>query len=189
VPSSYPSALDALTNPTSGNNLTSPSHAGQHTNANDAIEAIQAELGVLPKGSYASVVARLDDLPMGVLGYAQTTSAAVAFTAESDIISVTVTVGTSRRIKVSAQALVALSVADGRIGMEIKEGATYLWQGSVSPNTTSAVTVAHSVVLTPTSGAHTYKLALVRREGTGSLTLPGGTTIATFILVEDLGST
>ena len=42
---SFPTSVDALTNPTSGNALTSPSHADQHTNANDAIEAIETQLG------------------------------------------------------------------------------------------------------------------------------------------------
>jgi microcystin-dependent protein len=43
---SFPTSLDALTNPTSGQALNSPSHSGQHTNANDAIEALQAKVGV-----------------------------------------------------------------------------------------------------------------------------------------------
>lgn len=43
---SFPSGLDALTNPTSSDGLNSPDHAGQHANANDAIEALQAKVGV-----------------------------------------------------------------------------------------------------------------------------------------------
>ena len=42
----FPTSLDSLTNPTSGNSLNSPSHAGQHADANDAIEALQAKVGV-----------------------------------------------------------------------------------------------------------------------------------------------
>jgi hypothetical protein len=58
----YPGALDTLTNPIGTDALNSATvpHAQQHANANDAIEAIQAELGVNPKGSSATVVARLD---------------------------------------------------------------------------------------------------------------------------------
>lgn len=41
----FPGALDALTNPAGTDSQASPSHAGQHANANDAIEAIQAKLG------------------------------------------------------------------------------------------------------------------------------------------------
>ena len=42
----FPTSLDSLTNPTSGDALNSPSHAGQHADANDAIEALQAKVGV-----------------------------------------------------------------------------------------------------------------------------------------------
>ena len=57
----YPSSLDAFTNPTSTDTLDSATvpHASQHTDINDAVEAIEAELGTLPKGSFATVKARL----------------------------------------------------------------------------------------------------------------------------------
>ena len=42
----YPTSLDALTNPVSNDSLNSPSHSAQHANANDAIEAIEAKLGI-----------------------------------------------------------------------------------------------------------------------------------------------
>ena len=42
----FPTTLDSLTNPSSGNTLNSPSHSTQHANANDAIEALEAKVGV-----------------------------------------------------------------------------------------------------------------------------------------------
>lgn len=42
----FPTSLDALTNPTSSDALSSPSHSAQHANANDAIEALQAKVGI-----------------------------------------------------------------------------------------------------------------------------------------------
>jgi hypothetical protein len=42
----YPGAVDTLTNPISTDQLSSPSHADQHANANDAIEAIEASVGL-----------------------------------------------------------------------------------------------------------------------------------------------
>lgn len=42
----FPTSLDTLTNPSSTDSLTSPSHASQHADANDAIEALQAKVGV-----------------------------------------------------------------------------------------------------------------------------------------------
>ena len=57
----YPSSLDSFTNPTATDTLDSATvpHAAQHTDINDAVEAIEAELGTNPKGSFASVKARL----------------------------------------------------------------------------------------------------------------------------------
>jgi hypothetical protein len=59
---SYPSGIDNFTNPTASDTLDSATvpHATQHANHNDAIEAIENELGILPKGNYSSVKARLD---------------------------------------------------------------------------------------------------------------------------------
>lgn len=42
----YPTSLDQLTNPNSSDQLSSPSHSQQHINANDAIEALEAKVGV-----------------------------------------------------------------------------------------------------------------------------------------------
>jgi len=42
----FPTSLDSLTNPSGTDSMSSPSHAGQHTDANDAIEALQAKVGV-----------------------------------------------------------------------------------------------------------------------------------------------
>lgn len=42
----FPTSIDALTNPSSGDTLASPDHASQHANANDAIEALQTKVGV-----------------------------------------------------------------------------------------------------------------------------------------------
>lgn len=55
----YPSGLDSLSNP-AGSDALSTGHASQHTNANDAIEAIEGELGLNPRGASATVKARID---------------------------------------------------------------------------------------------------------------------------------
>jgi len=41
----FPTSLDTLTNPTSGDTLDSPPHATQHTDANDILEAVETKLG------------------------------------------------------------------------------------------------------------------------------------------------
>lgn len=42
----FPGSLDTLTNPLSTDSLNSPSHSTQHANVNDAVEALQAKVGV-----------------------------------------------------------------------------------------------------------------------------------------------
>jgi hypothetical protein len=44
--SSFPASYDALTNPSAGSLLTSPSHSSQHTNANDILEAVEQRVGL-----------------------------------------------------------------------------------------------------------------------------------------------
>jgi len=70
--SSYPGGLDNFTNPSASDTLDSATvpHAAQHSNANDAIEAIESTLGVNPQGSSATVVARLTALDSTVAGKA-----------------------------------------------------------------------------------------------------------------------
>jgi|SRR3990172_2234407 len=43
---SYPTSLDTLTNPGTTDPLNSPSHAGQHSDANDILEALEAKVGI-----------------------------------------------------------------------------------------------------------------------------------------------
>lgn len=67
--STYPGVLDDLgsTNPTSGTQMDDGAgHAAQHSAANDAIDAIQATLGVNPQGGEASVDARLDAMDTAI---------------------------------------------------------------------------------------------------------------------------
>jgi hypothetical protein len=63
----YPGALDNFINPEPTDPRTDPPHASQHSDLNDAVEAIQATLGVNPHGSQASVAARLGVLGMAVI--------------------------------------------------------------------------------------------------------------------------
>jgi hypothetical protein len=51
--SNFPTNLDNFSNPTTGSKLDSPSHAGQHGDANDAIEALETKIGIgaSPAGS------------------------------------------------------------------------------------------------------------------------------------------
>jgi len=61
MPTVYPGAIDNFTDPTAVDSLSTPAvlHTTQHTNVNDAVNAIETELGVNPKGSDLSVADRL----------------------------------------------------------------------------------------------------------------------------------
>lgn len=43
---SFPGGIDAFTNPTATDTLDSPDHAAQHANVNDAVEALEAKVGI-----------------------------------------------------------------------------------------------------------------------------------------------
>ena len=62
---SYPGGQDSFQRANPNDPLNGPSHAGQHDNAYDAIEAIETELGTNPSGSDATVVARLAAIEAG----------------------------------------------------------------------------------------------------------------------------
>ena len=67
--STYPASLDDLgaSNPSSSTQMDDGAgHAAQHSDANDAIDAIQATLGVNPQGGEASVDARLDAMDTAI---------------------------------------------------------------------------------------------------------------------------
>jgi hypothetical protein len=132
-----------------------------------------------------------DNLPRGVLGYAQVTAGQASITSEVDVtgLSVTVTVGASRRIKVTAYGLVYTTVANDWAIVRVKEGTTQLRSlGAVTmPTASRPETFGGSVVLTPSAGAHTYKLTALRASGSGSITFDAASTDPAFILVEDIG--
>lgn len=72
----YPTSLDSFVNPTTNDFLNSPNHVQQHSNANDAIEAIEAKLGIgastptsnkLLRGTGAGSSAWDKDAPTGTI--------------------------------------------------------------------------------------------------------------------------
>ena len=73
----FPTSLDSLTNPTSGDSLNSPSHSAQHANANDAIEALQAKVGVNGSAVTTSIDYKLRNLDASTITNGSITSAVV----------------------------------------------------------------------------------------------------------------
>jgi hypothetical protein len=63
----YPTTLDVFTNPTSTSLLTSPNHAQQHSDINDAVEALEAKvaIGNTVLGTYTAHTPTFANLTVG----------------------------------------------------------------------------------------------------------------------------
>lgn len=61
----FPTTLDSLANPNTTDPQNSPSHAGQHSDANDAIEALEAKVGVNSSAVNTSHDYKLSDVATG----------------------------------------------------------------------------------------------------------------------------
>lgn len=136
---------------------------------------------------------RLLGAPLGTLtgGYVQVVASQPSITTQVDLtglVTPPLTVGSGRRIRIDAQVLFTSSVAGDYAQLLILEGATTLQIAEVPLPSTSGSTTCHaSIPLTPSAGAHTYKLAAFRVVGTGSVTMQAFATIPAFIHVYDVG--
>jgi hypothetical protein len=135
--------------------------------------------------------ANVNKIPGGWIGYAEVTANQGSITAQVDLtgLSVAVTVGSSRRLRITAQAHFASTVASDGVALFIQEGATTLNVLGLQLPTSAGVTqgITCAAVITPTAGAHTYKLQASRNTGTGTVNLAASATQPAFILVEDIG--
>jgi hypothetical protein len=121
----------------------------------------------------------------GVLGYAEVVASSNGAT-PFDIpgLAVTVTVGAGRRIRISVDILQTSTVTSDTLQLQINEGATNLQLRNVL---VTSSTSSFSVVKSPTTGSHTYKVTIARISGTGNPGQSSGATFPGFILVEDIG--
>lgn len=134
--------------------------------------------------------ANYNRLPGGWIGDTEITANQTGITTQVDLTggSVTVTVGASRRIKITAHAMVQSTVASDEVAIGTYEGATELQIAIATLAVANRIqTLESMVVLTPTTGAHTYKLTALRSSGTGSASVVASAARPTFILVEDMG--
>lgn len=60
--SAYPGALDSFATNRADATIAATTHKNDHNDANDAINKIEAELGITPSGSHTTVRSRLDAL-------------------------------------------------------------------------------------------------------------------------------
>lgn len=137
----------------------------------------------------------IDKLPGGWLDYVEiTTATTAAATGSVDFTSagltITPTVNASRKIKVTGFARFGSDHAGDDFQLGIFESTTHLSNNSTNAATT--VTNANygiqtEVILTPSTGAHTYFLRGGLYNGTGHGTLLAGATSTAWLLCEDIG--
>lgn len=142
----------------------------------------------------ATTYARSDHVHAGpgTLGYAEVTADQSGITTIADLtsLSVTVTVRSGRRIKISGEIRALSSVGSDLVGLYIRESTTTLREipTELSATANRQEDIYGQVILTPSAGSHTYKLSLARIAGTGSVTMKAASTYPAHILVEDIGT-
>ena len=85
----FPASLDTLTNPTSSDSLSSPSHSAQHANVNDAVEALQAKVGADSSAVTTSLDYKVAQLESDVAGFTSGKILQVVATNKNDVFTST----------------------------------------------------------------------------------------------------
>jgi hypothetical protein len=129
-------------------------------------------------------------LPNGWIGDVSVTSDQGSITSEVDATSLTLTVtaGASRRMKIEGFVRVESTVAGDRVGVRIYKASTQIQVGTVActvANNTESVYVV--ITDTPSTGSNTYKLTVARLTGSGTITLKASSTGPGQIVVTDIG--
>lgn len=144
-----------------------------------------------PTAGEVLTAANLEKLAGGWIGYAEATANQTGIGASTDLtsLSVAVTVGPSRRIRITVWTSTIMTNTNAAIALQIKEGVTTLTERQLAPtsNVTIGDFITASVVLTPTTGAHTYKASMALAAGAGTVGSFASATTPAWILVEDLG--
>jgi hypothetical protein len=146
----FPTSLDALTNPVAGDSLNSPSHAGQHADANDAIEALQAKVGVNGSAVTTSIDYKLRNLDGSAITNGTITGAIVDRLEENWNIIVTSAVGTINLNVLTASIWYYQGNAASNLTINVRG------DGSTTLNSLLAVGDSITVVFANTNGAQAY---------------------------------
>ena len=155
----FPASLDALTNPTSSDSLSSPSHSAQHANVNDAVEALQAKVGADSSAVTSSLDYKVAQLESDVAGLVTGKILQVVSTTKTDpftaslgggaFTSVTGLSATITPTSASSKILVMVDVngaqvtsSQGHITIRLLRGATQIGSGGASGSRTTAFSAA-----------------------------------------------
>lgn len=168
--------MDNFTNPTANDSLNLPSHSTQHTNANDAIEAIE---------TYAL------NLPIGKLALSTVTANTSSLNTEVQRATVSFTAVTGRLYKVtwfepSIQNGANASVNTLRLrldtvgGTQLQSGIIYYAGGSYEQGSVM------NYISTFTAGSRSV-FATVQTNAATATVYKGSATAPAYLLVEDIG--
>lgn len=170
----FPNSLDSFTNPTSTDTLNNPSHFLQHADANDAIEALEAKVGIgtatassatagqvfMANGGGTSIWATLGTVTNAVITGGTATS--TVLTAPEETITITAT---------ASSGTVALNCASGGVTFATAN-ASANWvtnlQAGTATTLNSILNVGQSIthVYLNTNGATPYYHTSLQIDGT-----------------------
>jgi len=170
MPSSYPTSIDTLPNPTPGTALndstTGLRHSDQHANANNAIVAVQTELGTVPSAGHASVAARLTVMDVLHFNFAVAETAAIAAndTSTQRVYGARTIVGVRASLKVA-------QTSGSVVTFDVKKNGTTIFSTKVTIDNTekTSTTAAVAAVLSSTTLSDDDELsAVVHQIGDGT---------------------
>jgi hypothetical protein len=209
VASNFPTSLDNFTNPSSGNTLDSPSHSLQHSDINDAVEALEAKLGIgaSPAGS-ASAGQVLTISAAGTSTWAaptgkilqivagstttSTSSSSSSYADTSLTASITPSSISSKVLVILNQASLARITNITGVNLKLFRGATELafFQQEAAYLSTGATTsisggAGIAYLDTPaTISSVTYKTQFASQNNNSSVIVQYGSAMSTIILME-----
>lgn len=138
----FPASLDTLTNPTSSDSLSSPSHSAQHANVNDAVEALQAKVGADSSAVATSLdykVAQLEAISHGkilqVVSTTKTTTFTTASATKSAVTGFDVTItpsAASNKVLILVTGLVGHDTTGRVVDMDLERNGTPISQSGTS---------------------------------------------------------
>jgi hypothetical protein len=131
---SYPASLDSFTNPTAVDTLDSPPHDTQHADANDAIEALQAKVGVDSSAVATSHDYKIDALETDVTNINElqlnTRTASYTLVLGDAGKLVQMNVGSANNLTVPPNSSVAFPIGTQILVVQVGAGQTTLVAGS-----------------------------------------------------------
>jgi hypothetical protein len=176
----YPSSLDDFTNPTADDSLNSDTvpHADQHANLNDAVEALEAKVGVNSSAVTSSLDYKVSTLETDV-----TTLETDVTTLETDVTTLEGRVDNLVEVQTAEQtASYTLVLADGGTVVEMNVASAN--DLTVPPNSSVAFPVGTQITVLQTGAGQTTLVAgsgVTINSADGNLKITGQWSAATLL--------